>query len=585
MKAQFFIKNLSLFLVPLLIPVLLLGTLAILITRQNVQSEWSWNQLALLGGIERSMEQALHEMDALYVSLMHEDTLYRLEDMLQTQKLTLENLRLLRTFQSFMNGPTDSKPYLDSIYVYVNNGYDQFLASGAGLSSLRTFHDTAWKNSYDTHLQETGMWTENRFLRRYKFEAAYPVTSLYRNLKPMIRSKPSGVIVLNINADYMSKLLDEMKTSAGQLLYVLDEKGRILFQSSNAVDSMLPVSQIPWDGEATKWTAPSGERFGVSQSESSVKWRYISLVPQELIERIPSKLSAYTISLVLLSLILGVGLTGLLTWRNVNHIRKIITIIQHAEQGLSLHAEPAKAGDEYGYITQKVLSTFIERHYLTTQLSEKKYKLQVAELLALQAQINPHFLYNTLEIINWRVIALTGGPNEASRMLGHLAKLLKYAMTAPGQGVCLREEIANTQHYISLQEIRHPGGLHVAWQIEPYVESLGCIRLLLQPLVENALLHGYSGRNTTARLKIRIRRAGKDMLSIVVIDNGVGMSKSRLAEVRASMEQEDAYEHIGLANTYRRLRLSYPSVGQLVLKSKQGLGTVVTVYMPVVVFE
>jgi two-component system, sensor histidine kinase YesM len=582
MKGRFFIKNLLLFLFPLLIPVLILGTLSIWATRQYVQGEWSRNHLVQFNQIDRSMELLIHEMDSLYVSLGNADMLYRLEEIMRTQTLTLENLRLVRTVQNFMNGPANSKPYLESIYVYVNNDYGQFLASGAGLAQLQDFHDTTWKNSLDTHAEETGFWTETRPVRRYSFESPYPVTTIYRNLAPTVQSRPSGAIVVNVYADYIAKLLDNLVTAPGQRLLVVDEENRILFQSHTpSREDVIPVELIPAENSSFDWRSPDGELYSVSQASSGFHWRYLSLTPHQSLNQVPFRLSTYTGWLVLLSLVLGMAVTGILTWRNMRHIRRLISIIHHAEQGIALPDVSLKTSDEYGYISQKVITTFIERHYLTVQLSEKKYRLQAAELLALQAQINPHFLYNTLETINWKVLALTDGPNEANRMLAHLAGLLKYSLDTPGKVVAIEEEIRNTRNYIRLQEIRSPGRFQVVWQYDTEeLADTGIIKLLLQPLVENSILHGLHGKDGEHRIKIKISRIAGGTW-IAVIDNGSGMSKERLEEVRHRIEAEDeAYEHIGLANTHKRLLLTYQTGRGLTIQSKPGWGTVISMTFP-----
>ncbi|MEI7028162.1 cache domain-containing sensor histidine kinase [Paenibacillus sp. y28] len=585
MRTRFFVKNMLLFLFPLLIPVLMLGTLSIVVTKQYIQGEISRNNMTLFNQVDRSMELLMNEIEALNVSLGNADVLYRLEEVMRTQTLTLENLRLMKTIQNFMTGPANAKPYLESVYVYVNNGHGHFLTSGAGLAQLSDFHDTDWKDSFERHADRTGVWAESRQVRRYSFEAPYRVTTLYKNLVSTVQSRPSGVIVLNVYTDYMEKLLDNLVTLPNQRLFVLDEAGRVVLASHTEEGTApLEAGQIPAEAGSFNWSS-GGTSYFVSQTAAKSGWRYLSVTPRDSLNQIPFRLSAMTVWVVLLSFALGLVVTYILTRRNVRHIRSIIAVIQHAEQGFPLPSAAASdRTDEYGYIARKIIANFIERHYLTMQLTEKKYKLQTAELLALQAQINPHFLFNTLETIYWKVLGLTGKPNEANRMLEHLSGLLKYSLHTPGEMVPLSKEIENAQSYIRLQKVRYQERFQVDWQVEAEeLEEAGVIKLLLQPLLENCIQHGIRGMNMpgTSRIKIKILRF-PEYIRIAVIDNGTGMSRGRLEEIRRRIQSEDEGRgHIGLANTHKRIRLAYQMEEGLKIYSKLGWGTVIAMHLPV----
>jgi two-component system sensor histidine kinase YesM len=293
---------------------------------------------------------------------------------------------------------------------------------------------------------------------------------------------------------------------------------------------------------------------------------------------------------------LGLALTYLLTRRSLRHIHRMISIIKSAEKGLPLPEIPGagKREDEYGYIIQTMTRNFIQSSYLNVQLSEKKFRLQAAELLALQSQINPHFLFNTLETLNWKAMALTGGPNEVNDMLEHLSELLRYTLDKPGRIVPLMKEIDYTKHYVAIQQIRYGAKFRCVWAYDPEeIMPFSTVKLILQPLIENSLYHGIKEMEGNGGIKIKISRHS-GWTAVSVIDNGIGMTKPRLEEVRRSvamhMEEDNGYDwntwnsedgsHIGLANTNRRIRLAYGTREGLHILSKQRLGTVVRLKIP-----
>lgn len=207
--------------------------------------------------------------------------------------------------------------------------------------------------------------------------------------------------------------------------------------------------------------------------------------------------------------------------------------------------------------------------------------MQAMELIALQSQINPHFLYNTLHTIYWEVLKLSGKPNIANKMLSNLTDILEYSLSNPNEVISLEEEIKNTRSYIEIQMIRYKDKFEFFWEYDEEVIQYKVIKLMLQPLIENSIYHGIKQKQSKGSIKVKLRLAGS-YLKVTVTDTGIGMSRAVLNEVREKLRTEVEYsEHIGLFNTNKRLILRYgPKYGIRVL-SKHGLGTVVKFKIPV----
>ncbi|MFS0725407.1 cache domain-containing sensor histidine kinase [Paenibacillus sp. 1P07SE] len=587
MRKKFFMKNLALFLIPLLIPTIVLGTLSIVVTKRYNEAEINRNQMQLFGQMDRNIELIFNEIDSLGLNFGHVEVLYRLEDILRTQQVTLENKRLVQATQNFIDAPANARPYIESIYVYVRNPYDQLLASGTGLTNFREFYDMTWLDSFLDHQEaETGIWTEARQVQRYSFEQPISVTTIFKPLYSSVLREPFGVIVLNIYTEYIERLLRSYETYPGQLLLVLDEDGEVMFQNR-------PLGELTDD--ELRDIAGGGSSFALRQSDTLYAgaqlasgryddWRYVSLVPEQAMHPVAFRLSEFTVYVVLLSFLLGLALTYYLTGRSLRHIRRMIAIIKSAEKGLplpQLPSAPRSTDDETNYIIQTMTRNFIEHHYLSVQLSEKKYRLQAAELLALQSQMNPHFLFNTLETINWKVMGLTRRPNEANQMLENLSDLLRYSLDIPGRIVTLEQEIAITHSYIALQKMRYQDKFEVIWDYdEEAAKVYSMVKLVLQPLIENSLYHGIKEKEGSGCIKVKID-IEDNTTRIAVIDNGIGITPQRLEEIRARLAQDrEAEEHIGLTNTNRRLKLTYELTQGIHIWSKARWGTVVWFRIP-----
>ncbi|MBO7748085.1 sensor histidine kinase [Paenibacillus sp. MWE-103] len=205
-----------------------------------------------------------------------------------------------------------------------------------------------------------------------------------------------------------------------------------------------------------------------------------------------------------------------------------------------------------------------------------------AELDMLQAQINPHFLYNTLEVINMR--SMKTGNLEVSAIVGALADLFRYSIAKGSDIVELHKELTHVANYVTIQQIRFGHSFEAAYEVPDELRNLPIVRFVLQPIIENAIKHGFEGWEEGGLIVISASAAG-GLLQVRIADNGVGMDKETLALVRADMEREDGKAHggengIGLRNVYRRLKLTYREGTSMTIASAEMRGTTVTLTVP-----
>ncbi|TCL70020.1 two-component system sensor histidine kinase YesM [Hydrogenispora ethanolica] len=586
-KTNTFKKNLILFLVPLLIPLLLLGAFSIIITRHYVQDEINQNNFNLLQQTKKNLDLIFDELDSLNLSLgMNPEILVALKRIFDASdsKVSLEDYHSLQTIANFIGAPANARPYIHSIYVYFDNRQRKMLTTIDGLTSVDRFFDRTWYQSYLRN-QSNGLnfWSEARQVREYPFKKnPTEVWTIYRKVYSTSGSKKSiGVIVLNIYTDYLRQSFETVEIPPSQVFLIVDEDDRVVF-SNKPVDSL----EREWVDRCVAKRDSSPLRFGgvsyaVSQIDSEkYRLRYISVIPHKVLYKVPTELQSLTALLLAVSFGLGLLLTYYLTKKNHHQVQEIIAIIDAVRNGRPFPRFPSTIKDEYSYITHNILKTFIEQNYLKIQLSERKYRLQFMELLALQAQINPHFLFNTLETLKWKIFQFTGKPNEATEMLEDLAEILHYSLESPGRKVTIEEEIHNTQNYLEIQKIRYRNKFDIIWEYDEDVKTLPIIRLLFQPLLENSIYHGIKEKPGPSLIKIKIRRQGA-FLRIAVIDNGLGMTGEKLRQIRWNLDSAK-YDgpSIGLYNTNKRLLLTYGPASAIRIRSKFHGGTAIDFRVP-----
>lgn len=208
------------------------------------------------------------------------------------------------------------------------------------------------------------------------------------------------------------------------------------------------------------------------------------------------------------------------------------------------------------------------------QLDYKK-----AELSSLLQQLSPHFLYNTLETIRWMSMEMTNGENKVTRIIRALSVYLRSGVHAGTRMITVKEELAHVRAYLYIQQIRLGGKLQVKWAIEDGLEHVPIVRFVLQPIVENALMHGIDGIETQAYLLIRAAKKGKKLV-IDVTDNGAGIEPERLEAIHAGMKDDSPGESIGLRNISRRLALLYGEEASLRIESVSSRWTRVRMELP-----
>jgi two-component system sensor histidine kinase YesM len=586
MTYRYLTKNMLMFLTPLLIPVLILGTFSIFITKSYNEKEIDKNNMTILSQTQTNLELILNEIDSLNLMFStNPEIVVSLKEISKKSTMSYEDLEFLKTIRSFIETPAYAKPYIHSIYVYFENKQQQFITTTkTGFEQLQHFNDTSWYDSFMSH-KKANAWTELRQVKMYDFEdKPTELLTLYRSLAPVDTSQKVGVIVLNINLKFLEKLLNELQTSSQQAILVVDDQGNIIIRNNN--------SYTLTDNDVKKFITAGNESFFkvktaddtfvVSQLKSSrYNWRYISVIPQRLLYKAPNEIQALTALILLTSFLLGLFVTFYLHKKNDRRIQDIIAIINSANEDAPLPALQSSVKDEFGFIINNILQKFIEQKYLNLQLHERKYKQQVAELLALQSQINPHFLFNTLQTIYWKVQEFTGSPNEANKMLENLSDVIKYSLEDPYSPTTIGDEICHAKSYIEIQKVRYKDKFHVLWEYDEGVERCKALKLLLQPLIENAIYHGIKEKAGTNHIKIKIYHR-HPYLHISVIDNGIGIPPHKLKQIKEDLQHsEHISSHIGLMNTNRRVKLIYGEQHGIKVLSKYAHGTAVHIHIPV----
>lgn len=584
-KTRILLKNLKNLLILILVPLLLLGSISILITQGYIKNEVNQNNAILLKQASEQMEMIVNELETLSLNFsVNPNAIVPLKRIFNESSLSYEDENVLTLIKSYIESSSHVKPYIHSISIYYQNNNNRLISSiGMGLVNVNNSFDDTWFDSYMNNRSAEQVWSEVRYLLKDSPDNQHVLT-LYKNLFTSGPANSDGVIMLNIKIDYIEQILSGVLKYPEQGLVVVNEQGiPIVTYNIPASIQNRDIADYVKDSRSFFSTTSSHSAYTVSKYDTpQYGWEYLSITPNDVLYQVPMRLLGISVALLIGMLGLGVLLAVYETRSNFISFAKIIHILNSAKEGEILPPVISRVKDEHGFIIQTIVKSFIEQNYLKVQLSERQYRMKVLELLALQAQINPHFLYNTLHTISWKSIALTSKPNEVSAMIENLATILKYSLSNANQTVSLEEEIYYTKCYLDIQSVRYRNQFEVRWQYGEDIKQLRIMKLLLQPLIENSIYHGIKEKEEPGLIRIRIARDNSD-LKIWLTDDGLGILPERLQQIRTLLKDKEEHrhqEHIGLFNVYKRLALTYGDDFSMRIKSIYRSGTAIYIRIP-----
>ena len=576
MPRRFFVAKLVKAILTAILPLLTMGILSAAFIRYYIKEYSNTVNHKLLYQMMENIELTFKEIDHLQqIYDINNNIGFEMDRIFSDRSTTYERNQRIKMIESYMAADISANPLIHSIYIYYDSFRDRFFSSDYGVQDIHQSLDRQWLELYKDIAPGSGVQTYLRYVRRYAFEEqGEPVITL---ISPMLTRR--GALVLNIWPEYLNDTIAATSLYTDQMIYILNSEGDIVFQSNNAdsstIEDIFPVIEnektdatIRMDGQQMTVHMVSSERFGL---------HYVSVIPQNSLYQILNRITELLFLLLTFSFVLCVFTAFLATRQNQKKLRKIVNTLNRAKDFTAHSVESAVPKDEYDYILNHIIQNFLEQDYLKVLLSEKKYRLRSMELLALQSQINPHFLFNTLKTIYWKAVSLTGSQNEAAGMVENLSAILDYSLSSAKDDAFISEEVRMAECYLNIQNIRYRNKFKVIWDIQPEVLSYPVMKLLLQPILENSIYHGIREKEGMSKIKIKafIR---KNEVHISVIDTGMGLSRERLLMVRKAIEGEYTQEHIGLQNTYKRLGLRYENKAGLKIFSKEGIGTAVQIW-------
>jgi len=476
--------------------------------------------------------------------------------------------------------------YIDSISVYrldgspVGSGYINY-----GKASEKKRLSAVFVRMV-MEAQGRNLWTDPGSLM-YTLEQ--PVASgpvMYRTVRQANLGRVIGIVEVNMNRNIFSRLYSHLDYGKTGRFIVVNRKGILIFPESYDYSLYSEFFRNRYLDLVTDQNNPKGriatfgkEQFVVISSHlERLGWLIIGMIPMNELQ-VYSKnlsLSIYAIGLfcILLEILFAIWIS-----RSISHpIRSLSDCMLEAAQGDMLIRMPSNRRDEIGILAQSFNEMLERISFLMEQVYNEQKKERELELIALQSQINPHFLYNSLESI----CALSKlNRNEDAYTLGKALAMFYRGVLSRGKPfVTIKEEIDTLIHYFTIQETRYRGKFSYRICVGKELYDKRIVKLTLQPLVENAIYHGLKNVRRVGSIWILGKVESQDRIVLTVVDNGIGMSREQIEEVLSNGKRGDIGPGYGLRNVDQRIKLSFGDAYGLKIESRPGYYTKVHVLIP-----
>lgn len=405
----------------------------------------------------------------------------------------------------------------------------------------------------------------------------YPYLLTGRDIRKHIDSSLEYLGSLLITCDVsgmIEKNIDELEAESSALCVYSDEG--VIYENQEHMKESLPELK---EDKGYKIIKEKGQRYFVCHLKSSkTGWTYVNVFPYSEIYGQNQNLRYLMVGGFLLLFLVTALILKKLAHMIVKPLEHLTESMQIVETGDFEKAREflgnSTQKDEIGLMTQEFKVTLDKIDNLIHENYEKQILLKDTKYKMLQAQINPHFLYNTLNSINWMIRAKKN--EEAAEMTVALGVILRSALNKQ-QYVTIEEELDSLRKYMTIQEYRYRK--RVSFSVECDISGRYLIpHMTLQPLVENAIYHGVEKMLTPCTISVAIKEEGK-RIAITVSDNGPGMTEDELEAVR-TFTAESKGHGIGLKNIYERLRMAFDQEAHFNISSSCGSGTTVTIRIP-----
>lgn len=475
--------------------------------------------------------------------------------------------------------------YINGIYIFSAND-ESFCENSDGMLPEYNVKNESWYQqiaSLSVHQMFVPPHVEKKYIngsRQVNFSYVRALTNIYTG-------QFLGVLVIDLNEQALTNIIKTTKDKTMGEIYITDSQNQVIFretgQSGPSASDGLRVGQtFDMSRISSKFRQ---DNFLLSKYSNQTGWNIIYIVPKSQLYVPVNNIRNATLLIILICSLLFISLSYFISRNLSKPVQRLQQSIRAIEDGDLNVRVKIESNDEIGQLSASFNHMVRNINNLIHDVYEFELKNKQAELNVLQNQINPHFIYNTLETFN--MMAILKENYEMSDALTAFSRILRFNFQNKEEIVPIDKELSYLTDYVNLQKLRYTSQFDVTMAADDPVRQYGIIKMIIQPLVENSIYYGFDDTIEKIHIQVSIQKQESSLL-ITVSDNGIGMTPEKLEDVKKSLHTEEASMKsgsIGLNNINERVKLYFGNEYGLTISSVYGSGTDVRIVIPAVPYS
>lgn len=462
-----------------------------------------------------------------------------------------------------INNLTSSTKYVNSVHIY--SRHNDYFFSSVSSNFRKQFYDSDCYALYQKH-------NFADFIDTHSIDGVPAITVCYT---ANTGSKNEGAVFFNLDSNVLSNLfLGEQSHNNGTILLAMNNQ--ILLSTDNCRDYDISSCENAFESRV-QFTKSSEYIYAYTAlAHNSFKLIYLLKKPQYL-----SLFNNFMQNTALFLLFSLIAITMISFFGAIIQCQSISEAIASIE----VSANDSLGLDEFAFMTDSILVNMGNSKNIESSLSEKINTLRKHQTLALQSQINPHFLFNSLNLISSYALSSCSDDSPLLDIVDKLSDILRFSLRTNSFIITIKDELENTKKYIEIENIKHDNSIEFIYDIDTKTLDYYCVKMILQPLIENAITHGvHSLKNEKGIIELSIKENGKK-INFIIKNNGTPIPKEKVAELQSKLTKKNDLpisDHIGLNNVNQRIKLIFGNDFGCTFSSENGF-TTVSVTIPKIV--
>lgn len=574
------------FLVVTFLPITTLGVFANLIYTKIVENKVNQHTDQMINQIEVNIDNYIKSVENILMYISNSEDIRHFLNQSE-EEIQIDDLKILEEkIQRNLKVYTDINSEIFGILI-VNN-YDKYISNELNKKTRDVLTKEIWYMEAINESEKVHFFSKpiGRNLKSYKSYSAEDIISISKAIIDKGTNKPIGVVMADINLKKFDEIIKDNYIGEKGFFYILDNNNNIVYSPVNSI--IYRINSNNFDSNKDSFVRSiNNEKFKIMYTTSNLTgWKSIGVFSFKDISKDITSMERFTLIIAIATLFLAVFFSLLFTNSIVTPIKELRTLMKGVESGdLDLKFEEYEYSNEFGELGHSFNHMVSEIKKLINMVYNEQRSKRKAEIETLQAQIKPHFLYNTLDTISW--MAEDYNAKDIVNLVGALTRVFRIGLNKGREEINLKDEIDHINSYLIIQKYRYEDKLSYEIDFDREILNSLILKLITQPIVENAIYHGIKEKRGKGKILIKFNRVFDDIV-ITVEDNGAGISEEKLQNINSMLETSNSFcidsesgSGYGISNVNTRIKLTYGQAYGLKYYSKIGEGTKVEIKLPV----